>query len=141
MQVRAPESVRRAIVDHAREGGDLEVCGFLVGQLGEDAVDVSRSVRASNVAAEGQAERFTVDPREILRLQEELDQSGEELVGVYHSHPEGRAQPSALDLRNARLWPSMLHAIVGLGGPPPAELRFYWSASERSSLVLCSAPP
>ena len=102
---------------------------------------VARSVRASNVAAEGRAERFTVDPREILRLQEDLERSGEELVGVYHSHPRGRAEPSALDLRNASLWPCMLHAIVGLGGSAEDELSFYWSPSERAGLVLCSGPP
>jgi proteasome lid subunit RPN8/RPN11 len=46
-------------------------------------------------------DRFEIDPREQFRLAHELRGTGHEIVGCYHSHPNGRAEPSRHDLECA----------------------------------------
>jgi len=41
------------------------------------------------------------------------------LVGFYHSHPDGSAQPSRVDVDSA--WPRMAYLIVGVNGDRVAE--------------------
>ncbi|MCP4867629.1 MAG: M67 family metallopeptidase [Proteobacteria bacterium] len=143
--------VHAAVVAHAQQSPSIEVCGLLIGTRGPDGVTITDVHPTANVAAEGCEDRFTVDPRVLLRLEEELEPSGTELVGVYHSHPRTPPDPSLLDRRNAALWPSFVHAIAGRdNGDPiaptgaaalrcrPLVVRWYWSDSGG---VLSSAPP
>jgi proteasome lid subunit RPN8/RPN11 len=53
------------------------------------------------LAADGHNDRFEIDPRLRLRLQKELRPGPEAVIGVFHSHPDGPAQPSDTDLENA----------------------------------------
>jgi proteasome lid subunit RPN8/RPN11 len=123
------EDVIETILRHARSAPTLEVCGLLVGVREAETVTVLEARRARNVAAEGVHDRFTVDPRELLRIEEELEPAGLQLVGVYHSHPRSPPEPSLLDRRNAALWPSFVHAIAGTGKHQRFEVRWYWSDS------------
>ncbi len=124
-----PDAVE-AILAHAAAAPDVEVCGLLVGRFVDGGADVVEARPAANVAAEGRADRYTVDPREILRLEEDLDGTDLALVGVYHSHPHGPPEPSAHDHRNAELWPSFVHAIAGRSDDGGWEVRFFWSGGD-----------
>ena len=104
------EAARADIARHAAEARPAEACGFLVGR-GDEVV---RVVRAQNRA--GQARRrFEIHARELLELEDSLA-PGEAVVGLYHSHPDGPADPSDADLRLARAWPGWRFLIVGGGG-------------------------
>lgn len=131
------DGVEEAVVQHAASSPSLEVCGLLVGVRDGDRVTITAVRPTTNVVAEGCDDRFTVDPRALLRIEEELDGTGAELVGVYHSHPRTPPEPSLLDRRNAALWPSFVHAIAGRAEDGPIEARWYWS--DRGG-VLSSAP-
>jgi proteasome lid subunit RPN8/RPN11 len=78
-----------------------ECCGLLVGRRVGDSALVGRAVAAANVAAEP-ARRFEVDPATLLATHRTARAAGEEILGPYHSHPDGPAQPSATDLARAR---------------------------------------
>jgi proteasome lid subunit RPN8/RPN11 len=56
--------------------------------------------------------RYSVDPFELMRLEDELDESTELMVGIYHSHPDHPARPSSFDLKYA--WPNLLYAVIGV---------------------------
>ena len=79
----------------ARHAYPNEACGLLIGSGGH----IVRAVETANLAAErGRGrDRFEVDARVHLKLQREMRQSGETILGVFHSHPEGRAAPSETD--------------------------------------------
>lgn len=49
-----------------------------------------------NLAANGASE-FLIDPETQFRLLRGLRGTGRELIGCYHSHPNGHAKPSATD--------------------------------------------
>jgi proteasome lid subunit RPN8/RPN11 len=94
----------RDIVDAAEAAYPDEACGLLVGRAEKDAgaaaVHVA-SVAASANLASAPGTRFEIDPALRLRLQRELRGGSTSVVGLYHSHPDGVAQPSPRDLEAA----------------------------------------
>lgn len=74
-----------------------ECCGLLVGARTGDGVVVTRVVPAPNIAPKPAHDRFELDPAVHLKIQREARAAGQEVVGHYHSHPDGHAEPSAVD--------------------------------------------
>ena len=105
--VRIPPTVYAAIVDHAREGKPEEVCGIVRGR----GLDAYAAIRGRNVAAE-RIENYEVDPQTLLR-QFEFEEQGDEMMGIYHSHPVSVAYPSATDAWNAH-YPESIYFICSL---------------------------
>jgi len=54
--------------------------------------------------------RFQMDPREQVRILFDFEQSGLDLLGIYHSHPSGPPIPSVVDRREAA-YPGAVHLI------------------------------
>ncbi|GER08281.1 Mov34/MPN/PAD-1 [Iodidimonas muriae] len=79
----------------ARRALPKECCGLLVGHENT----ISRAVEAPNLARD--PDRFELDARVHLGLQRDLRGTGEQIVGVFHSHPYGQPVPSAEDFAQA----------------------------------------
>ena len=73
-----------------------ECCGLLVGS-GEEVVAVTDVVAAANVAGD-RVRHFAIDPQLQFDTLRAARERGLRIVGHYHSHPNGRATPSAEDL-------------------------------------------
>ena len=85
----------RAIAAHARESWPLECCGLLIGTAGAvDAIYRARNVLASPA-------RYLVCPEDHFAAIRFGRAKGLEVVGAYHSHPEGRPRPSETDRHEA----------------------------------------
>ena len=94
-----PPLLLKQICDAAEAAFPEECCGLIVGRVAAPGrVLASRLAASENVADDDRQRRFEVDPRIRLRLEQELRGGPERVVGVYHSHPGHRAQPSARDL-------------------------------------------
>lgn len=115
MTVRIPAAVRRAIVAHARREQPNECCGLLVGT----PTIVQFAVPMVNEAASPTRFRLSdaahIEWRRLVRS----IVPPVSIVGVYHSHPRGPAEPSPTDLAEA-MYPEWFYAIVGLAQRPPA---------------------
>jgi proteasome lid subunit RPN8/RPN11 len=109
-----PDSIRAALVAHAREGAPEEVCGVLAGERGAEEQRVETVHRAANAAQKPRV-RYEIDPREQLELLETVEAAGREVVGFYHSHPRGPAEPSETDVELAT-WPDRSYVVVALDG-------------------------
>ncbi len=101
------------IIIHAREEAPNECCG-MVGTSDGRAVAVYRAVNA-----EASPLRFRIDPDEQLALHNRIDDAGQELGAIYHSHTRTEPRPSQTDINFAKLWPGVLWIIVGLTGDEP----------------------
>ena len=114
---------------HARRARPRECCGLLVGGRGR----VKTAVPMPNLART--RTRFQIDPRAHIALQRVLRVIAPALsiVGVYHSHPRGRAVPSETDIAEAQ-YPDWIHVIVGLGGARP-ETRAFLIARGRARRI------
>jgi len=107
--LRLPVAVRRALVAHARRERPRECCGLLIGAGGR-----VRYAIAMRNAATGTA-RYRLDPRDHIAVRRILRGCSPtlEIIGVYHSHPNGAALPSPTDLAAAH-YPAWAYVIVGL---------------------------
>lgn len=107
------EAVEEAICRHGEEGYPAEVCGLLLGKIEEGRVGVMEAVRAKNVAEKGrQADRYEIDPKDVLAAMNAAAAKGLDVVGVYHSHPDHPAMASKTDTELA--WEGWAYVIVSV---------------------------
>jgi proteasome lid subunit RPN8/RPN11 len=130
-------SVLDAIRLAAGEAAPDEACGALLGTAGE-RVHISAFRRLRNLAE--RHDRFLVDPGDLWRADAEARALGLQLVGVFHSHPDGVARPSSRDAAFAALWGRMVWVIGGRDGEQAA---FVFGPDGRwlDVLVVSSAAP
>jgi proteasome lid subunit RPN8/RPN11 len=91
--------LRRRIVDEARAAFPREGCGLIEGVRDGAEICVTAIHPVPNLADE--SDRFELDPAKHIALLRELRGSGRQIVGCYHSHPDGRAEPSPRDRAGA----------------------------------------
>ncbi len=95
------------MINHAKEGFPLEVCGY----LGEKDGIVSRIRKMKNTDESN--EHFTFDPAEQFKVIRNFRDDDYKAVVVYHSHPETPSRPSKEDIRLA-YDPDVSYIIVSL---------------------------
>jgi proteasome lid subunit RPN8/RPN11 len=96
---------------HAREAQPEECCGLVGG-----ARDAARSIyRLRNVARDALVS-YEAAPEDLFDAQRRMRGRGEQLLGIYHSHPRSADPvPSETDVRLA-YYPSAIYFIIGLEG-------------------------
>ena len=107
------------IVSHAREEAPNECCGMIGAHDGE----ATSLYRARN--AEASPLRYTVHPQDQLRIMEQIDERGEQLAAIYHSHTGSPAYPSQTDVNLAENWPDPLYVICSVADPDSPHLRAF----------------
>ncbi|MDX9741373.1 MAG: M67 family metallopeptidase [Gammaproteobacteria bacterium] len=116
-QARLPRPLANAILDHVRETPEHEVCGLVIAADGLP----QRCLRLGNLAPDPR-DRYVMDPPALIRALYEIEQAGETLFAIYHSHPLGQAVPSAIDIADAA-YPDAIYLIVTLGMRGVMEMR------------------
>ncbi len=115
------------LLTHAREDAPNECCGIVaVAPSSSDEGSLTQAVgvhRTVNIAASPL--KFEVDGRELLRLSDAIEEEGQELGGIYHSHTRTAPYPSQTDINFAANWPGVEWVIVGLADPDRPEIRSY----------------
>ncbi|MBI4300909.1 MAG: M67 family metallopeptidase, partial [Chloroflexi bacterium] len=111
------------MIAHAREDAPNECCGMLAGSDGKVA-QVYRTANAYHSPL-----RYSIDPREILRVANDMSQKGWRELGVYHSHVFSEAYPSQTDVSLALLtgWlgAEFYYFLVSLKDRANPQLRAY----------------
>lgn len=111
------------MVRHALEDAPIECCGVVARRDGTSA----GVFRARNT--EQSPYRFSIDPRDYLRIERSLDAEGSEVAGFYHSHTGTPAVPSPTDVRammGAGFVPPFVHFVVGVGDRDRPEVRVWY---------------
>ncbi len=100
--LRTSQSAYASLRRHGEETYPQECCGVLLGRFEDDgAKTVTRAVRCGNTREDSPENRYNIDPKELIRIQREGRERGEDIVGFYHSHPDHPAQWSPTDLAEA----------------------------------------
>jgi [CysO sulfur-carrier protein]-S-L-cysteine hydrolase len=107
------------MVAHAREDLPNECCGMIGGRDGE----ASRVLRVENAAASPL--RYEMDPQGQFDALKSIEDGGEELLGIYHSHTKSAAYPSQTDVNQAVAWPEQAYVIVSLADSEQPEVKAY----------------
>jgi len=89
--------------EEAAKAASVECCGLLLGRGGR----VIEARPAANVAPDP-SRHFEIDPAALFAAHRAARDGGPQLLGYYHSHPEGHPVPSATDCEHAsgdeRVW-------------------------------------
>jgi proteasome lid subunit RPN8/RPN11 len=113
-----PSAVADELMRHARVELPNEACGLLSGSL-----DTGRATRfhpARNV--EASPLRYNVHPDDLVRITFAIEEAGEELVAIFHSHTRSAAIPSATDRRTA-MYPDPFYLLASLADPDALPAR------------------
>ena len=105
--MKIPRKICDELLAHAREDAPNECCGLVGGNDG-----VAKTVyRARNV--EASPLRYNLDPKDQFRIMMEMEERGEELSAIYHSHTKSPAYPSQTDI-NLAAYPDAVYLIASL---------------------------
>lgn len=114
------------LVAHARENARIECCGVVAAKAALDGGATRTATRvylAENIHAS--ALKFEIDPIELLKLNNAIEQEGWEIGAIYHSHVRSAPYPSQTDISFAANWPGVEWIIVGLASGEQPEVRSY----------------
>ena len=109
MEIELTSGALATLLEEATRAHPQECCGLLLGQ----GARIERVVPAANVHPDPER-HFEIDPATLIAAHRAERAGGRKLLGYYHSHPNGRAEPSAEDNamaeRAGRIW-----AIIAAG--------------------------
>ena len=123
-----PEAIE-AMMKHAVAEYPEECCGAMVGVVDGDLRQVHAAWPMANHAT-SRARRFAVAPADYRRLEQRARESGVDLLGFYHSHPDAPAAPSDYDLAHA--WPHFSYVIVSVQASAPVAITSWRLRADRS---------
>nr|CRH07775.1 putative Mov34/MPN/PAD-1 family protein [Candidatus Magnetococcus massalia] len=126
-----PRTIVNQMFGHAQRSFPEECVGILSGQEGE----ISQCHTLTN--ALGETRRFLADPEEQIKLFKDLRTQGRELMAIYHSHPEGAAEPSQADLLQA-YYEEALYLIIALGTDGRLDMQGYQIKAGKAEAVELS---
>lgn len=119
--------VDAAIRAHGRDAFPHECCGAMLGSGGV----VREAFALPNTTEEGPRRRFLVRPDDYRAAEKRARDTGLELLGFYHSHPDHPARPSQYDLDHA--WPSFSYVIVSVMSGEDQALTSWQLKADRSA--------
>ena len=121
-----PAALRGQLEREARAAFPRECCGLIEGRREGPAARALAFHPMVNLACE--PDRFEIDPVAHIALLRRLRGTEREIIGCYHSHPNGRPEPSAHDVQGAGetdfLW---LIAALENRAATPAIACFVWT--------------
>lgn len=104
------QELRNGLLGEAARSHPDECCGILLGTGSR----IAAIVPVRNVHSEPHR-HFEIDPQALVDAHRNARSGGPQVVGYFHSHPNGLAEPSPTDraqsARDGRIW-----AIVADGG-------------------------
>lgn len=107
------ETDLQLIRKHGEETYPHECCGVLLGEIKDGDNVVKTTVRCGNTRDDSPHNRYNIDPRELVRIQRQAHESGLDIVGFYHSHPDHPAQWSQTDFAEAH-WIGCSYVITSV---------------------------
>jgi len=134
--IRIEREAWEEMLEHARQAYPEEACGAMLGLREDSLKRVLRAVPLQNVWPGSRRARYQVDPAELLRVEREARRLGQEVLGIYHSHPDEGAYFSRTDLENACPW--YCYVVLSVRGGEFAEAGC-WQPDE--DLKSCEREP
>lgn len=101
------QNLIKQIIEHSRKEFPNEACGILAGK----ETKVEKVYAMTNV--EKSPSTYFMDAKEQFKVMKEIRNLGLEMVGIYHSHIESQAYPSAHDVEMA-FYPEISYVILSI---------------------------
>ena len=124
-----PLALAEELLRHARAELPNEACGLLAGDLATRTASVYHPARN----ADASPYVYTVHPDDLVRIVLGIEDAGQDLVAIFHSHTHTPAVPSPTDRRQARY--PVVYLLATLSDPraTPAESLRAWRIEDGES--------
>lgn len=125
-----PRRVADELLRHARAEMPNEACGLLAGDLAAGRATGYHPARN----ADASPYVYTVHPEDLVRLVFGIEDAGEDLLAIFHSHTHTPAVPSPTDRRQAQ-YPGVFYLLATLSDPdaPPESCLRAWRIEDGES--------
>ena len=95
------------MVEHGLAAFPNESCGLLAGKEGRPVKFFPMANRDASPVT------YRLDPREQLKVFDEMDEQGLDLLGIFHTHTHSEAYPSETD-RGQAFYPEAEYLVMSL---------------------------
>ncbi len=135
-ELRIPGVVAAEMLAHARAEVPNEACGLLSGSLSRGIATAYHPARN----ADASPYVYTVHPEDLVRIVFGIEEAGEDLVAIFHSHTHTPAIPSPTDRRQAQ-YPDAFYVLATLSDPDaaPADALRAWRILDGQSTEVSLA--
>lgn len=106
------------LIEHSKREFPNEACGILAGKDQK----IEKIYQMTNT--DKSRVTYFMAPEEQLKVVKEIRNLGLEMVGIYHSHTESPAYPSAYDVKLA-FYPEASYVIVSLQDKVEPKIRLF----------------
>lgn len=113
---------------HAADAYPNECCGLIVGNY--ERREAGKLFPMKNGFDGSTRNRYRIDPKEHLSVEKQARATGQDVIGIYHSHPDVEARPSEFDREHA--WPGYTYVIASVKKGRADQVRA-WSLREDRS--------
>lgn len=83
------------LIKHARQNAPNESCAIIFGKHENDRLITREIVLTNNI--EESPVRFAISSDELIKAYEHAERNDLDIIGIFHSHPDSAAYPSAMD--------------------------------------------
>ena len=112
----------------AKKAYPCECCGILVGTRTNGEIEFIEAREATNqTQGNAQNTHFVIDPLDLYQVEKELEGSGQEIVGFYHSHPDCKAILSDEDRKY--MVPGLVYTILSVTENGVVDIKSYTKTS------------
>lgn len=124
-----PLALAQELLRHARDEVPNEACGLLAG---DQAAGTAREYHPAR-NADASPYVYTVHPDDLVRIVLGIEDGGQDLVAIFHSHTHTPAVPSPTDRRQARYPVVYLIATLSAPDASPADSLRAWRIEDGES--------
>jgi proteasome lid subunit RPN8/RPN11 len=107
-----PRPLAEELLAHARAEVPNEACGLLAGSLADGVASAYHPARN----ADASPYVYTVHPEDLVRIVFGIEDEGQDLLAIFHSHTHTPAVPSPTDRRQAQ-YPDAFYLLASLADP------------------------
>jgi proteasome lid subunit RPN8/RPN11 len=128
-----PRTVAEQLLEHARSELPNEACGLLAGSLADGLATTYHPARN----ADASPLRYSVHADDLVRITFAIEDAGQDLVAIFHSHTHTPAVPSSTD-RRAAMYPDAFYLLASLtdGAAAPERALRAWRIHGRQSFEV-----
>ena len=106
------------LLAHAAAEAPNEACGILAGSLADGRATAYHPARN----ADASPFVYTVHPDDLVRIVLGIEDAGQDLVAIFHSHIQSPAVPSPTDRRQA-MYPDAFYLLASMLDPDAAPMQ------------------
>lgn len=114
-----PRALCHQMIAHCASRSPKEACGYLAADASGRVTQVYPMVNVEDSPI-----GYSMEPREQLKIEQQMRQAGQRLAGIYHSHTASPAYPSSVDVRLA-ISPEVSYVLVSLQDQAHPEVKSY----------------